>query len=92
MEDCEDSVDEFTSSLSGIDSHLGKRELHSSRPNFYHTMSMYSTCDSKNDDRMGRTESVEDTLLSPTKPTKDNRFPKYSSSKSFMLGHNDQKC
>ena len=92
MEDCEDNVDEFTLSLSGVDSHLGKRELHSSRPNFYHTMSMYSTCDSKNDDRMGRTESVEDTLLSPTKPTKDNRFPKYSSSKFFMLGHNDQKC
>merc|ERR1719367_2312556 len=58
----------------------GKRELHSSRPNFYHTMSMYSTYDSKNNDRMGRTESVEDTLLSPTKPTKDNRFPKYSNS------------
>ena len=76
----ESNFDEFTLNLSWIDSCLGKRELHSSRPNFYHTMSMYSTCDSKNVDRMGRTESVEDTLLSPTKPTKDNRFPKYSNS------------
>ena len=89
MGDCEDNVDEFTLNLSWIDSCLGKRELHSSRPNFYHTMSMYSTCDSKNVDRMGRTESVEDTLLSPTKPTKDNRFPKYSNSKFLMQGHND---
>ena len=38
---------------------------------------------------MNSTESVEDTLLSPTKPTKDNRFPKYSNSKFFMQGHND---
>ena len=52
-------------------------------------MSMYSTYDSKNDDRMGRTESVEDTLLSPTKPTKDNRFPKYSNSKFFIQRHDD---
>ena len=44
-------------------------------------MSMYSTRDSENDDRMGRTESVEDTLLSPTKGPKDNKFARYSSSK-----------
>ena len=47
-------------------------------------MSMYSTCDSKNNDRMGRTESVEDTLLSPTRSAKENRFPRYSSSKYNM--------
>ena len=44
-------------------------------------MSMYSTRDSENDDRMGRTESVEDTLLSPTKGPKDSKFARYSSSK-----------
>ena len=47
-------------------------------------MSMYSTCDSKNNDRMGRTESVEDTLLSPTRSAKENRFPRYSNSKYYM--------
>ena len=45
---------------------------------------MYSTCDSKNNDRMGRTESVEDTLLSPTRSAKENRFPRYSNSKYYM--------
>ena len=42
---------------------------------------MYSTCDSKNNDRIGRTESIEDALISPSASVKDHRLPKYSSSK-----------
>ena len=59
---------------------LGKRELNNSRPNFYHTMSMYSTCDPKSNETE-REGLMDDNLLSPTQSFKSQKLSRPSNGK-----------
>ena len=59
---------------------IGKEAHSTSRPNFYHTMSMYSTCDPKSNETE-REGLMDDNLLSPTQSFKSQKLSRPSNGK-----------